>query len=542
MSLKNTISLIRFLLFSPALFAVGVSAGDAPEKTAASPFVMVNGNIITMDEKDTRAQAMAVKDGKIMAVGTSSEIETHLLPGWRKINLEGKTVLPGFIDCHSHLDIAGAYKTFTDGSKLRSIDAILSVVKQQAMKTPAGQLIAINNINQNNLKEQRPPTRYELDRGTTDHPVILIHYTIHQAYLNSAAVKLFGINASLDGADADNGIVNGILRDPASVEIIGKALGLIPKENITRGILAVSCEALKHGISTIHTMQGSELYPDAAKDMLALADQLPVHLVVWNSSNDTNKLFNLKLPRLGGCSDFMADGEITSHTAAIFEPYNDLPLSRGTLLHTQEYWDKYVLVAYAHNLQFAAHAETEAGIETVLWAMEKANAFYPNKKLRCRIEHLEMPTMTQLERMNKIGVIASMQPAFVDLPAQEMAALIKAFGDTRMQRYNPLKDVVDHGIIIAGGSDSPVTPYNPIAGIYSAVNHPIKTQRVSVKEAVKMFTVNAAYSAFEENEKGTLEVGKIADMVVLSADPFSIPVEKLREIKVEKTFVAGREF
>ena len=133
-----------------------------------------------------------------------------------------------------------------------------------------------------------------------------------------------------------------------------------------------------------------------------------------------------------------------------------------------------------------------------------------------------------------------MQPAFVDNTPAEMEPLMKIYGPTRMQRLDPFKSVIEHGIMIAGGSDSPVTPYDPIAGIYFAVNNPMmEDQKVSVKEAIKMFTVNAAYSAFEENEKGTLEVGKLADLVVLSDDPFKVPPKELNKIKVEKVFVEG---
>lgn len=537
--MKKQYYFIIYTLLFAIVYTGSVPAENNTKEEKLAAYVLVNGNIITMDKKDSRVQAVAVKDGSIIEVGKNSDMKKFIQQGWQKIDLKGKTVLPGFIDCHSHLDFTGICRSLIDGSNFKSIDEINSAIKKQAEDTPAGQLIISHNINENILKENRPPTRYELDRATTIHPVVLIHFTGHQVYLNSAAVDLFKINPSLNGADTVDGIVNGVLRDPVSVEIIGKTLALTPPEKIKRGILDAAAEALKKGVTTIQTMQGSVFNPDESKVMYDLAPEVPVHLVIWSSSNDINKVLELKLPRIGGCGDFMADGENTSHTAAIFEPYNDLLSSKGTLLYPQEYWDKNVLEAHKHNLQFCAHAETDAGIEAVLWAIEKAYSAYPGKNLRHRIEHLEMPTMTQLERMSKIGIIASMQPAFVDIPVSGMDALMKAYGHTRMQRYNPFKSVIEHGVIIAGGSDSPVTPYNPISGIYFAVNHPIKDQRVSVKEAIKMFTVNAAYSAFEENEKGTIEAGKFADLVVLSDDPFKIPPGKLNKIAVEKVFING---
>lgn len=527
-------------LLSTMLHAASVNAKNNAEKEKLTNYVLLNGNVITMDKKDTHAQAIAVKDGRILEVGKNYEMEKFIQQGWQKIDLKGKTVLPGFIDSHSHLDLTGAFREMINGSDLKSIEEINSVIKKEAANTPAGHLIMIRDIHDDKLKENRPPTRYDIDLASTSHPVVLIQYTGHQVYVNSAVVDLFRINPSSKGADTVDGVVNGILRDPVSLEIIYKAIALKPAERKKIRILEVAEEALKKGVTTIQTMQGSIFDPDAAKFMYDLAPEIPVHLVIWSSSNDINKALELKLPRIGGCMDFMADGEIGSHTAAIFEPYSDLLSSKGTLLHPQEYWDEHVLEAYQHDLQFCAHAEAEAGIEAVLWAIEKACSVYPGKNLRPRIEHLELPTMTQLERMSKLGIIASMQPAFVDSTPAEMDSLMKNYGHTRMQRLDPFKSVIEHGIMIAGGSDSPVTPYDPIAGIYFAVNNPMmEDQRVSVKEAIMMFTVNAAYSAFEENEKGTIEAGKLADLVVLSDDPFKIPPQELNKIKVEKVFVEG---
>ena len=187
------------------------------------------------------------------------------------------------------------------------------------------------------------------------------------------------------------------------------------------------------------------------------------------------------------------------------------------------------------------HCESERSIEQVLWAMEKALRAFPREDHRHRIEHLELPTTNQIERMAAAGIMASMQPAFIPafIGQEDMGLYETLLGKARLQRVHPYRTILDAGIPISGGSDSPVTSYDPLAGIQAAVNHPNPSQRVSVREAVAMFTATAAWSAFEEDTKGTLELGKLADLVVLEEDPFTVPADRIKDIGIHSVCVEG---
>ena len=504
-------------------------------------YVLVNGNILTMDSQDRRAQAIAVKSGRIIRVGSNADMSAF--QDWQHYDLEGKTLLPGFIDCHSHLDFTGIMQVSLYGGELKSIDAIISKITEVAKITPYGQVITMFGVKEVDMKEGRSPNRYDLDQATAEHPVVIVNYTGHQTYINSHAIQYFDVKATMHGVDVQDGKITGVLRDPISVDFFVKAIARVPEAEIGIGVLKVAHLALSKGVTTIHAMQGGMELERSTENMLAIQKQLPIHVVLWEQSNDVEKVLKLKLPRIGGCGEMQADGELGSCTAALFEPCLNQNCRCDTLNYSQEYWDQLVLKAHKNHLQFAAHAEAEAGIEAVLVAIEKAQIEYPRSDARHRIEHLELPTMDQLDRMAKNGIIASVQPAFLEMSSDEIQDVYEMYGKTRMERFNPLRSIYERGVVLVGGSDSPVTAYDPIFGIHCAVNHPLPQEGLPLKEALKMFTINAAYSAFEEKEKGSLEEGKLADMVILSCNPYDVPIEKIYEIvKVEYAFVAGKPY
>ena len=244
---------------------------------------------------------------------------------------------------------------------------------------------------------------------------------------------------------------------------------------------------------------------------------------------------------MGGC--ICSDGAFEAHTAALFEPYADEPDNYGELTYSQATMDKFILEANRAGLQIAVHCESERSIEQVLWALEKALRDFPRTDHRHRIEHLELPTYNQIERMAKAGIMTGMQPAFIPafIGQQNMELYQTLLGSVRLNRVHPYRTILDHGIPICGGSDSPVTPYDPLAGIQAAVSHPNVDERVTLHEAIEMFTTTAAWSAFEEKEKGTIEPGKLADLVVLSADPFAVDPSQIVGININRVFVGGAE-
>jgi predicted amidohydrolase YtcJ len=275
---------------------------------------------------------------------------------------------------------------------------------------------------------------------------------------------------------------------------------------------------------------------------MAHRERLPVRVVCYNQNMDLGEVRRLGLPRVGGC--ICADGAFEAHTAALFEPYSDQPENYGALTYSQEVMDRFVLEAHREGLQIAVHCESERAIEQVLAAMEKALRAHPRADHRHRIEHLELPTYNQIARMAAAGIMAAMQPAFIPafIGSQGMQGYAPLLGTARLRRLHPYRTLRDHGIPVCGGSDSPVTPYNPLAGVQAAVLHPNPDERLTIHEALELFTVAAAWSAFEEAQKGSLAPGKLADLVVLERDPFAVAADEIAAIRVDRVFVGGRQY
>lgn len=508
------------------------------EEKLPQKYVLLHGNIITMDDRRPKAKAIAVNNGRIIRVGSSADMDSFLEQGWPYGDLEGKTVVPGFIDCHSHLDLTGIMHVGFQIASASTMHELITMIQNVATIVPEGESILFFGLDETKLKERRVPTRDDLDQASMKHSIVVLHYTWHQTFVNSKAIERFQVTPEKEGAFVYEGKLTGVLKDPVAFAINSAVIRQIPEERIKEGIIQVVNEALQHGITTIHTMQGAMGLDELTEMMVRLQEKLPVHLLFWEQSDDVERAIKNKLLRIGGCGSMQADGEVGSNTAAIFEGNPERLVHRGLLNYSQERWDHLILEAHKNHLQFAAHAEGEAGIEAVLSAMERAQKVYKRTNSRHRIEHMELPTLTQMKRMAKLDVLASMQPAFANIAQEEFEKLTEQYGKSRMRFFNPMRSVRDLGVKLVGGSDSPVTPYDPLWGMHCALNHPVKEERLSVQEVLRMFTICAAYSGFEENEKGTIEERKLADVVVLSKDPFRVSPEQFwQSVKVNAVLV-----
>lgn len=503
--------------------------------------VIVNGNVITMDDADRRCRALAIEDGRIRAVGAPEDMQRFIQWGWPVEDLRGMTILPGFIDTHEHLMLTGSQATAVHLDDVAHMDALLEKIADCAGRTPPGQWVRGSYLNEQVLTEKRMPTRGELDRAVPAHPVFIMHATCHMCSLNTRALEILAPPLDLAGLDKENGAPSGIIRDPGILTCIHPAMARIIPQEAKIGFLQHAAEmALDRGITTVHALDGGDLGPGDTRIIWRHRDRLPIRVVCYNQSMDLAEIRELGLPRVGGC--ICADGAFEAHTAALFEPYADEPDNYGALTYSQATMDTFIATAHRAGLQIAIHCESERSIEQVLWAMEKAIRAFPREDHRHRIEHLELPTRNQIHRMAAAGIMAAMQPAFI--PAfigrnglEHYEALL---GKPRLERVHPYRSILDAGIPICGGSDSPVTPYNPLAGIQAAVTHPNQAERVQLVEALRMFTRTAAWSAFEEAEKGSIEAGKLADLVVLGNDPYQVPVDTLDAIDVKGVCLGGR--
>jgi predicted amidohydrolase YtcJ len=503
--------------------------------------VITHGNIITMSSESLHAQALAFENGRIVRVGSNAEVQSFIDRDWPVLDLGGKTVLPGFIDAHEHMMLTGLMAAAVHLDDVENIDQILEKIAEKAKRTEKNAWIRGSYLNEQNITEERMPTRIDLDWASPDHPVFLLHATCHMCSFNSRALEIINLPLNLAGVEMESGQPTGVVRDPGILTFVHPAMSKFILEEEKIGFLQqASRMALDKGVTTLHALDGGDLGPGDTRVIWANRNKFAVRIVCYNQSMDLSEIKELGLPRVGGC--ICADGAFEAHTAALFEPYDDEPDNYGELTYSQETMDRFILEANRAGLQIAVHCESERSIEQVLWAMEKALRDFPRTDHRHRIEHLELPTFNQLERMAKAGIMTGMQPAFI--PAfigRENMEMYKALlGRERLRRVHPYRTILNHGIPICGGSDSPVTPYDPLAGIQAAVNHPSADERVTLYEAIEMFTATAAWSAFEEKEKGTIEAGKLADLVILRDDPFAVDGEKISGIKIEQVFVGGQ--
>lgn len=505
-------------------------------------YILRGGNIVTMDDKIPRASSLAVLDGKIYGVGWDTDFPDLTRDGWQVRDLNGLCVLPGFIDTHCHMDITGLIAAGVDTRVANNMQDLRHALADAAKTTADGDWVSGWYFNEMEIEEQRVPTRHDLDLATTRHPVVVTHVTTHHAFLNSAALTALGIKKGDPGADLEDGELTGVVRDPCSGRALSKIFHEISDETRADAYRRAAQAALKGGFTTLHTNQGGD-DSNLSALVMEIKDQLPVHLVIWNASFNLTQVAKLGLNRVGGCGDTQADGAIMAHTAALFEPYADEPENTGLLRHSQETWDNFVSEAHGKGLQFCAHTIGDRAIEQILTAIERALAKEPKKDHRHRIDHCILPTDDQIQRMAKAGVMAAVQPSFLgpDVSGPNLSKAIRFLGADRvMRQYHPYRKMLDAGVRLCAGTDSPVVPFDALDGIYWAVNHPNADQRVSVQEALDMWTRTAAWSGFEEDIKGSLVKGKHADMVVLTANPFRVAPERIRDLQVVQTIVNGR--
>lgn len=501
--------------------------------------IIHNGLIRTMNDQNPIAKIVIVKEGKIDHVGDDDTIIDS--SGTPIMDLKGKTLLPGFIDTHQHLISTGSSQSALDFQSSQSLEDIFSAVKQGVKTTPKGGIISGGGLSPQMLLEKRMPTLAELDDITQDHGILLYEFSGHMCVANSRLFEMTNLNMRLEGIGRKEGKLTGIVEDPAILDIHSKVNDLMPESARIDAIYFAADLALKAGITTLHCLDGGDLGVKNPPVILQHQEKLPIRTVLYNQTRDIQEIQRMNLPRIGGC--ILADGAPTNFTAALFEPYANNPDSRGVLINTDEEMDVFVSQAHQAGLQIAIHAVGDRAIEQVLRTYEKAMKKYPCENLRHRIEHCCITHPDQLKRMADSGVAAGIQPVFLPQTSKGpdgLNGLFAMFGEERSKMFYPLRTMFDLGILIAGGSDSPITPYDPLLGVQQSVQHPFEEHRISVEEALKLFTINAAEIAFEEKTKGSIEKGKMADFVVLSDDPVSVTPDQISKITTDKTIVGGK--
>lgn len=511
--------------------------------------VLINGNVVTMDRKLRHAQAVAVSGERILRVGNNSKVKPLIGSKTKILDLRGKTVIPGMIDAHIHFVDYGLSLGRIDLRGAKSITEIQAKVASRAKETPAGRWILGRGWDQERLEEKRYPSRYDLDKASPDRPVLLNRVCGYVCVTNSVGLQLAGITK--ETPDPQGGQID---KDPSSAEPTGvlrdEAMSLVWRQvppptraELVAAIEAAGRSALSSGLTSVHALLRDSSYVEALQEARA-SGRLKIRVYMGIPVDLLDDIARLGI-KTGfgdhwlkiGCIKILLDGSLGGRTAALKKPYADDPTNRGLLLYRKEELRELVSKAHRSGCQLAIHAIGDHAIDLALNAIEEAQDKTPREDHRHRIEHASIVSSQQIEKMARMNVIASIQPAFV---ASDFWAVDRV-GKDREKWVYPFKTLF-RKVVASAGSDCPVERLDPLEGIWSAVTRGgfLPPERLRVDEVLYMYTVNGAYASFEENEKGSICEGKLADMVVLSKDPFMVPPGELKSIKVEKVIVGGQ--
>ena len=561
-------------------------AKQVPDELFAD-LVLINGRIVTVDKDDAIAEAVACKGEKIIKVGTDEEIEAYTGKHTKVIDLGGKLVTPGFVDTHVHFSSGGRRVRTVDLRYVRSIDALIEELRKRAETLPKGRWVQGYGYNESKLKEKRYPNRYDLDKASADHPISVTRQGGHDGIrVNSLALEMAGVSKdtpdpeppSYIERDPETGEPLGNLREEGAKPVLDLIAQepVITREEMKEGLAKTDRLFLSWGITSIQE-------PGAPMDFIPMYQELlnEGRLHVRNSflisaptlgrSYHRNERYQLAVD-LSVEAGYMThfgdnhlkfagiklghDGSMSAGNCAVYEPYLNYPTPDNIgVVHgytNEELSDGRALAEFSpivvklHNagMRCGIGAIGDRGIDFFLDAIEAAHRQNPRKDARHSLEHCSLPTKEALERMKGMDVTSSTSVGF----GWELGDQHRGFmGMERMKRYMPMRSFKEMGIVASGNADWPVCSANPMEGIHVCVNRTSETgqdlskvQAIGVLDAIRVYTWNGAYITFEEDVKGSVEPGKLADFAVLDTDILACDPSEIVKTKVLMTIVDGR--
>ena len=506
----------------------------------AADLILYNGNVLTLNRNYPRAQMVAVLNGKVLSVSDSESIKELKGRRTRVIDLQGKTVIPGFNDAHCHL-VAFAESLITlnlSRTEVRSISEIQAKIRSLAGKLPAGSWIRAGGYNEFYLAEKRHPTRWELDEATNIHPVKLTHQSGHAHVLNSPGLELTGISG--ETPEPAGGMIE---RDLVTGEPNGLLYGMgryladivppLKESELEQGVKLASAELLASGITSI---QDASPHNDSLRRQKFEEWQRKGYL-----KPRVTMMLGLKAFRQfheEGLLQKTGDRQLRLGAVKIM-----LDETTGQLNPPQNELNQKVLEIHQAGFQVALHAIEENTIEAAGTALEYALRTLPRKDHRHRIEHCSVCTPDMAKRLASLEVVVVTQPSFIYYSGERYLGTVP---DEQRKYLYPIASLMKAGLKVGAGSDCPVVPPDPLHGIYAAVSRKAETgqyllpeESIPPLEALEMYTEGAAYADFEEILKGSIVAGKLADIVVLSGDPTAMTPEEMKDLKVVMTIVGG---
>lgn len=531
-------------------FILALFQGLALAQTA--DMVIVNANIRTMNPGQPQAKALAVSAGRILAIGEN--VQAHTGPNTRVINAAGATIIPGLIDSHGHmLGLGGQMETF-DFRHTKTIGEIAGAISARAAKTPAGDWILGRGWDQTNWGGQFP-TQEALTAVTPNHPVYLTRVDGHAAWVNRKALELAKITAQTPDPPGGK-IIHNAAGNPTGV-LIDRAQGLVSriipeasKETVKRRLLLAAEECARLGLTTVHDAGIGEKEINAYKELIA-EGKLPLR--IYGMIGGEGALWQRYLKSGPEIGDFltirsiklMADGAMGSRGAAFWQPYSDDKANSGLMMFKQSDIERIATAAMNAGFQVNTHAIGDKANRTVLDAYGAVLKGANDK--RFRIEHAQVVALPDYELFKKFGIIASIESTHA---TSDMRWAEARLGPDRVAGAYAPQRFLKLGIPIANGSDFPVEEPNPMLGLYAAITRQDlegkpeggwrPDQKLTRAQALESWTKGGAYAAFEEKLKGSLEVGKLADFLILDGDIMTLPEPAIAKVKVKMTIVGGK--
>jgi predicted amidohydrolase YtcJ len=561
----STTNMIRSLKICAVLLLVGgimssfVHGGINQVDTTSPDIIYVNGRVITMDSENPRAEAVAIKAGNIIAVGSNREIHDLAKAQTRVEDLANSVLLPGFYATHDHFPDAGKVALFNVDlnsppmGKIRNMHELIEALRARAQKTPKGKWVVGLGYDDTLLQEKRHPTRYDLDKVSTEHPIWIGHTSWHLGVANSMALRLAKItkdtpqpNGGVIQKDPLTGEPNGVLEECGS-----KVRRRIPSSTIEQRLEAMKwCvkEYASKGVTTTVIAHGSK--GGVSRLYRALEDGiLKIRVISMTSGGRAKDGYKLKDDMLKlGAVKLLQDGSNQGYTGYFSKPYHT-PFKGDASYCGYPRRSRKALVGKVKKLhsaghQIAIHGNGDAAIDDIIYAFEQAQKEFPREDARHRIEHCQMVREDQLDRMLAAGITPSFFVAHVYYWGDRHRDIF--MGPERAANISPLKSSLQRGIRFTTHNDTPVTPVDPLHLVWVSVNRLTRSgkvlgpeQRITPKEALCAVTLDAAWQNFEEDIKGSITVGKLADFVVLAEDPLTIEPTRIKDIKVLETIVGG---
>ena len=527
--------------------------------------IFYNARIITLDPAQPRAEAMALTGEIISAVGSNEEIRALATEETKSHDLQGQVVIPGFNDSHMHLIHLGQFMDGVNLTTARSVTDLIRLGQEYVERNPMKAWILGRGFNDETFEIKTLPTKADLDQISQTVPILFTRVCGHIAVVNSKALEQTGITDTTPnpaGGSIDrygSGEATGVLRENA-IDLVRTLIPSPTVEDLKHAIRIASQAAVSLGLTTVqrNDLHGTRTLINRleAYAQLEEAGELPLRVDLQSTMPTPEELkcyieIRRNRPSLGnkvtlGPLKLFADGSLGGRTAALTHPYADEPGTSGMAIFSQEELDELVLIAAQANLPVAIHAIGDRAMDMVIDSYEKAKLAEEGWTARPRIIHAQITRYDQLERLAKLGIVCDIQPIFVPTDLHFVEARVGL--DTSQYSY-AWKTMAELGIHTAGGSDCPVESCNPLWGMHAAITrqdqegypregwHP--KERLSAEEALALFTKGSAYAAHQEELKGSLSVGKLADFVVLPEDPTEVNPEKLLTMKVTATYVGG---